>query len=96
MKQPVYWRLHIPRNHLVTIVGYSEACALGLKGMCIVPSKRLFKIMLELFRRSVNSDHVPKEGHIAGLNTGINVPMPDLYAYNTSFAAQNRYRRLDW
>lgn len=46
-------------NILPSFAGYSEACALGLNGICIVPSKKLFKLMLELFRRSVDSDHVP-------------------------------------
>ena len=43
----------------MTTAGYSEACALGMKGLCIIPSKRMFQLMLELFRRSVDGDFIP-------------------------------------
>lgn len=38
------------------VQGFKEACALGLKGQCAVSSKRLFEIMLAMFRRGVVAD----------------------------------------
>lgn len=40
--------------------GYQEACSLGVPwaGMCIVPSKLLFQVALELFRTSVQGDGI--------------------------------------
>jgi hypothetical protein len=33
-----------------------QACAVGITGLCLVPTKMLFQLALEVFRISVNSD----------------------------------------
>lgn len=40
------------------VEGYNQACSLGVPwaGYCVVPSKLLFQIMLEIFRTSVQGD----------------------------------------
>lgn len=45
------------RSLIISIEGFREACAFGFKGVCILKSRKLFNIMLELFRSSVNSDY---------------------------------------
>jgi len=58
---PIWWSdpLQAPLG-AQGVEGYSQACSLGLPwtGMCIVPSRTLFQIALELFRVSVEGDGI--------------------------------------
>ena len=44
--------------------GYSQACTVGIIGICIIPSRKMFEMMLELFRLSVHSDYKPEGSSI--------------------------------